>query len=91
MKLLILCVFLHSANVLLAQKTDSLRPAVHEFAKLQTIKEENRLRRQVLEGSTTSLSHFEVHVSTIDPGKAAHPPHVHADEEELVIVKEGQL
>lgn len=91
MKLIHFFIFFLVAITTRAQKTDSLPPAVHEFAKLPTIKEENRLRKQVLEGSTTALSHFEVHTSTIEPGKAAHPPHVHADEEELVIVREGQV
>lgn len=76
---------------IMAQKTDSLSPRVYEYALLETIKEETRLRKQILEGSTTSLSHFEVHSSTIPPGKSAHPPHVHDDIEELIIVKEGQI
>jgi (S)-ureidoglycine aminohydrolase len=32
-----------------------------------------------------------VHTSTLEPGKAPHPPHVHDDQEELMIVKEGQV
>ena len=44
-----------------------------------------------MEGTTTSLSHFEVHSTTLEPGKAPHPPHVHDDMEELIIVKEGQV
>jgi (S)-ureidoglycine aminohydrolase len=44
-----------------------------------------------MEGSTTSLSLFEVHTSTLEPGKVPHPPHVHNDMEELMIVKEGQV
>ena len=74
-----------------AQKTDSLPPHVYEWSKLDVTKEPTRIRRQVLEGSTTSLSNFEVHATTIEPGKAPHPPHVHDDMEELVIVKEGQI
>ncbi|MBC7826444.1 MAG: cupin domain-containing protein [Chitinophagaceae bacterium] len=91
MKLLLLLVALISASYSKAQKTDSLPPRVHELAKLETIKEQTRDRKQVMEGSTTALSYFEVHTTTIEPGRAAHPPHVHNDMEELVIVKEGQL
>ncbi|HKH63690.1 MAG TPA: cupin domain-containing protein [Flavitalea sp.] len=87
---LLLFVFLPVHSVI-AQKTDSLSPRVYEYARLETIKEESRLRKQILEGSTTSLSHFEVHSSTIPPGKSAHPPHVHDDVEELIIVREGQI
>lgn len=91
MKLILLLVTVFATLFAVAQKTDSLPPRVYEFNKLETVKEETRLRKQVLEGSTTSLSHFEVHTSTIPPGKAAHPPHVHDDLEELIIVKEGQI
>ena len=37
------------------------------------------------------MQYFEVHTSTLEPGKAPHPPHVHNDFEELIIVKEGQV
>jgi (S)-ureidoglycine aminohydrolase len=74
-----------------AQKTDSLPPHVYNWDSLTPIKEDTRVRRQILEGSTTSLVHFEAHTSTLEPGQAPHPPHTHADEEELIIVKEGQV
>jgi (S)-ureidoglycine aminohydrolase len=76
---------------LFAQKTDSLAPKVYYWNKLEAVKEDTRVRRQVLEGSTTSLSYFEVHTSTLEPGKAPHPPHTHDDQEELMIVKEGTV
>src|SRR4030095_11576141 len=76
---------------LFAQKTDSLAPKVYYWNKLEAKKEDTRIRRQVLEGSTTSLAYFEVHTSTLEPGKAPHPPHTHDDQEELMIVKEGTV
>jgi (S)-ureidoglycine aminohydrolase len=76
---------------LLAQKTDSLLSGVYHWNDLAPIKEDTRIRRQVLEGKTFALTHFEIHASTLEPGKAPHPPHVHVDEEELMIVKEGQV
>jgi (S)-ureidoglycine aminohydrolase len=79
------------APSLIAQKTDSLPPAVYYWEKPEASKEDTRTRRQVLEGSTTSLSYFEVHTSTLEPGLASHPPHTHADFEELIIVKEGLI
>lgn len=91
MKSILLLGTIFTASSLMAQKTDSLPPHVYELAKLETVKEDTRMRKQVLEGSTTSLSNFEVHTSTIPAGKAAHPPHVHEDVEELIIVKEGQI
>ena len=74
-----------------AQKTDSLVSGVYHWNSLEPIKEDTRIRRQVLEGKTLALSYFEIHTSTLDPGKAPHPPHVHDDQEELIIVKEGQV
>ncbi len=74
-----------------AQLNDSLHPRVYYWNELQPVKEGSRIRTQILEGSTTSLSHFEVHTSTLEPGKAPHPPHKHDDQEELIIVKEGNL
>lgn len=76
---------------LIAQQTDSLPPRVYNWEGLTVKKEETRIIRQVLKGSTTALSWFEVHSSTLEPGKAPHPPHVHEDMEELIIVKEGQV
>jgi uncharacterized cupin superfamily protein len=64
---------------------------VYEWGSLPVIKEEICLRRPVMEGSTTALSLFEVHSTTPEPVKAAHPPHVHDDIDELMIVKEEQL
>jgi (S)-ureidoglycine aminohydrolase len=79
------------ASAARAQKTDSLPPHVYGWDTLTTAIEDTRVRKQIMEGSTTSLAHFEVHASTIQPGKAPHLPHTHADEEELIIVKEGRI
>ena len=54
-------------------------------------KEENRIRRQYLDGKTTLLQNLEIHTSTVEAGEAPHPPHTHTDQEELVIIKEGTL
>ena len=75
----------------LAQKSDSLLSNVYYWNKLETKKEDTRVRRQVLDGKTLALENFEVHTSTLEAGKAPHPPHVHSDYEELIIVKEGQV
>ena len=64
---------------------------MYHWNKLEPIKEDTRVRRQVLEGKTFALEYFEIHASTLEPGKAPHPPHTHADQEELMIVKEGQV
>src|SRR6185295_9660839 len=91
MKLVSVCLLVFQASLLQAQKTDSLPPYVYNWDKLAPIKEDTRVRRQILEGSTTSLAMFEAHTSTLEPGQAPHPPHTHADQEELIIVKEGKV
>ena len=91
MKTVLFISFIVCSSPLLAQKTDSLAPNVYRWTNLEAIKEDTRIRRQVLEGSTTTLSYFEIHTSTLEPGKAPHPPHVHVDQEELMIVKEGTV
>ncbi len=88
-KLLLLLAVIHSLASM--AQTDSLPPRVYDWDSLTPVKEESRIRSQVMEGSTTALAYFEVHSSAIEPGKAPHPPHVHADMEELMIIKEGQV
>lgn len=90
MKNLLLIILVFNSFYLMAQK-DSLSPKVYVWSDLQVIKEDTRMRRQIMDGSTTSLASFEVHTSTLASGKAPHPPHTHADMDELMIVKEGQV
>jgi (S)-ureidoglycine aminohydrolase len=91
MKSFLLIVAVICSLSLTAQKTDSLPSYVYNWDNLKAVKEDTRVRREIMEGSTTSLAHFEAHTSTLEPGKAPHPPHTHADEDELLIVKEGQV
>ena len=46
--------------------------------------------RKVCQAPTATLDELECHITTLNPGQAAHPPHQHADEE-LLIVKEGTV
>jgi (S)-ureidoglycine aminohydrolase len=91
MKLTLIILMMLFTYTLRAQKTDSLVSGVYRWTGLQVIKEDTRIRRQVLEGKTFALSNLEIHASTLEPGKAPHPPHVHDDQEELIIVKEGHV
>jgi (S)-ureidoglycine aminohydrolase len=91
MRSFLLISFVLGAFSLFAQKPDSLEPKVYRWNTLDAIKEDTRVRRQILEGSTTSLANFEIHSSTLEPGKSPHPPHKHEDQDELMIVKEGTV
>ncbi len=46
--------------------------------------------RQVCREATATLDELECHVTTLNVGEQAHPPHQHPDEE-LIIVKEGTV
>lgn len=90
MKIIFLSILLLNVSLLSAQN-DTLLSHVYTWKDLAVKNDSSRDRRQVLEGKTNSLFYLEVHASTLDPGKAPHPPHTHDDMEELVIVKDGKL
>lgn len=46
--------------------------------------------RAILRGSTATLDELEMHVTTLNPGQASHPPHKHPNEE-LIIVDQGTV
>jgi quercetin dioxygenase-like cupin family protein len=46
--------------------------------------------RKVVQAPTATLDELECHITTLNPGQEAHPPHQHPDEE-LLIVKEGTV
>ena len=47
-------------------------------------------RRDVVRRPTITLDELEMHVTTLKPRTASHPPHTHPNEE-LIIIKEGTL
>ncbi|MEO8019452.1 MAG: cupin domain-containing protein [Pseudomonadota bacterium] len=47
-------------------------------------------RRDVVDQPTRTLDNLEMHISTLNPHTASHPPHTHPNEE-MVIVREGTL
>jgi len=75
----------------LAQNLEKLNTFVYNWNDLEVIETKSGQKRPVFEGYTTSLTYFEVHVTSLNPGKAPHGSHVHADMEELIIVKEGKV
>ena len=50
----------------------------------------NGERRNVANNPTPTLAVFECHITTLNPGRASHQPHRHA-QEELILVKDGTL
>lgn len=83
--------FVSISFALFAQDMDKLNTHVYDWNKLEIKKTNSGEKRQIFEGKTNELSYFEVHVTTLNPGKAPHGSHVHDDMEELIIVKEGLI
>jgi quercetin dioxygenase-like cupin family protein len=46
--------------------------------------------RQIVRARTATLDELEIHVTTLNPGTASHPPHRHPNEE-LVLIRDGTV
>ncbi|MFT3945423.1 MAG: cupin domain-containing protein [Agriterribacter sp.] len=90
MKYLYILLLLSTTVKAHAQK-DSVPSKVYYVNELPVLNDSGRYRIQIIDGYTPYLSNLEVHITILEPGKAAHPPHKHDNTEELIIVKEGKL
>jgi quercetin dioxygenase-like cupin family protein len=63
---------------------------VFKWEELKVRATPNGERRDVSDNPTSTLSVFECHITTLNPGRVSHDPHRHA-QEELILVKEGTL
>jgi quercetin dioxygenase-like cupin family protein len=63
---------------------------VVDWDKLEAKPTPKGTRRELFNSPTTTLTSFEGHVTTLNPGEMPHAAHRHPDEE-LVIVKEGVM
>ena len=74
-----------------APKTPAvLSSSVFEWKEIEAKPTDVGSVRQFFRAPTATLDELEVHVTTLNPGKASHPPHQHPNEE-LVIIKEGTV
>jgi uncharacterized cupin superfamily protein len=65
-------------------------PSVFEYGALPVQKTDVGETRNVARGQTATLEELEIHVTTLNPGLASHPPHQHPNEE-LVIIDQGNV
>ena len=72
-------------------QTDTLPSALFNWSNAPTRQSGNLVQRSLVNGSTLDLASLKVHTTTLAPGQRNHPPVAYADQEELVIVKEGLL
>jgi (S)-ureidoglycine aminohydrolase len=89
MKLIILAITVLFHFSLFAQK-DTVESIVYVWNNLKVEKQDTRERRQIAEGNGAALAYMDWNATTIDPGNSPHAPHKH-DDEEYIIIKEGQL
>ena len=90
--ILALCIAIMLKNTaIMSQALDSLPSKVYHLKSLNATKTAPKTTVPVMEGSTTSLSRFKVHSTTIKPGLVSHTRHAPADMEELIIVKDGKV
>lgn len=71
------------------QKT-LMKSSVFEWNSVEAKVTKTGSRREFFKQPTATLDQLESHVTTINPGEAAHAPHQHP-EEELIVVKEGTV
>lgn len=91
MKTLLLVFFVISTFSVMGQKTDSLPSHVYRWDSLDAEKKDTWTKRSIMEGSTNSLSWFEVTAITLEPGKVSSPSSVYYDIETLLIIKDGEV
>ena|ERR1022692_4819998 len=67
-----------------------MRSRVFQWSEMKVEATKTGERRSVFDAPTPTLTEFECHITTLNPGEAPHAPHRHP-EEELMILKEGTL
>jgi quercetin dioxygenase-like cupin family protein len=64
--------------------------SIYDWNSLQVHKTAVGESRSIVRGPTATLDELEMHVTTLNPGQAPHPPHKHPNEE-LIILDKGTL
>ncbi|WP_416864173.1 MAG: cupin domain-containing protein [Imperialibacter sp.] len=83
-------IFIASLTTPAFSQETKLTSKVYTWDELPVETGKNGERRQIAEGSTDHLKYLELHTTSVGAGLAFHAPHSH-DDEELVIIKEGQV
>ena len=73
-----------------AQAPAKLGSAIYDWDKLTVEPTAMGARREIARGPTATLDEWRMHVTTLNPGAAPHPPHEHPHEE-MIVVKEGNI
>jgi quercetin dioxygenase-like cupin family protein len=73
-----------------AQTHDKLGPAVFDWTRMEVKQTDVGAIRTLVRQPTATLDELEMHITTLNPGLASHPPHQHPNEE-LVIIDSGTV
>jgi quercetin dioxygenase-like cupin family protein len=65
-----------------------LGPTVFNWNDMKPVETPTGEVRSLCKSPTATLDQLEMHVTTLNPGQASHPPHRHVNEE-LIIIREG--
>ena len=79
-----------TCGVFAAVKPGLIGSSVYDWNKMPVTKTKIGEVRQVFKGPTATLDELEMHVTTLNPGEASHPPHHHPNEE-LIIIRQGTV
>jgi XRE family transcriptional regulator, regulator of sulfur utilization len=74
----------------LANQVPVMGSAIFDWNSIPAKPTEVGVVRSFFKARTATLDELEMHVTTLEPGKASHEPHRHPNEE-LVIVKQGTV
>jgi quercetin dioxygenase-like cupin family protein len=74
----------------LAQSGGVLGPAVYDWNAMKVEKTDVGELRSLVRQPTATLKELEMHITTLNPGIASHPPHKHPNEE-IVILRVGTV
>jgi quercetin dioxygenase-like cupin family protein len=66
-----------------------LGPTVFKWEDMKPVKTATGEVRSLCRAPTATVDQLEIHVSTLNPRLASHPPHRHVNEE-LIILREGE-
>ncbi|MDR3792792.1 MAG: cupin domain-containing protein [Terracidiphilus sp.] len=65
-----------------------LGPTVFHWNEMKPVKNDKGEVRSLCRQPTATIDQLEMHITTLNPGMASHPPHTHVNEE-LIILREG--
>jgi len=84
------CGALIGSALTLSAQSHRIGSTVFDWDKLEVRTTATGSVRSVVRAPTPTLDQLEMHITTLNPGQMSHAPHKHP-EEELLIVKEGQV